>query len=104
MDSQSRDGVSQGLDRVRNAARQRKKEKFTTLLHHVSVDLLRESFLALKHRAAPGVDGATWEDYEVGLEGNLFDLHARVHSRGYRCRSGWLSPPRILCIKIVRSL
>ena len=82
--TQSRDSVSQGLDRVRNVARQRKKEKFTTLLHHVSVDLLRESFLALKRRAAPGVDGVTWEDYEAGLEGNLFDLHARVHSGGYR--------------------
>ena len=82
--TQSRGSVSQGLDRVRNAARQRKKEKFTALLHHVTVDLLRESFLALKRRAAPGVDGVTWEDYEVGLEGNLLDLHARVHSGGYR--------------------
>jgi len=82
--TQSRDSVSQGLDRVRQAARQRKKEKFTALLHHVTVDLLRESFLALKRRAAPGVDGVTWEDYEVGLEGNLLDLHARVHSGGYR--------------------
>jgi group II intron reverse transcriptase/maturase len=72
------------LDRVRHAARQRKKEKFTALLHHVTVDLLRESFLALKRRAAPGVDGVTWEDYEVGLEGNLLDLYARVHSGGYR--------------------
>jgi group II intron reverse transcriptase/maturase len=76
--------VSQGLDRVRHAARQRKKEKFTALLHHVTVDLLRESFLALKRRAAPGVDGVTWEDYEAGLEGNLQGLHARVHSGGYR--------------------
>ena len=82
--TQSRGSVSQGLDRVRNAARQRKKEKFTALLHHVTVDLLRESFLALKRRAAPGVDGVTREDYEVGLEGNLLDLHARVHSGGYR--------------------
>jgi len=82
--TQSRGSVSQGLDRVRHAARQRKKEKFTALLHHVTVDLLRESFLALKRRAAPGVDGVTWEDYEAGLEGNLQDLHARVHSGGYR--------------------
>jgi len=82
--TQSRGSVSQGLDCVRNAAKQRKKEKFTALLHHVSVDLLRESFLALKRRAAPGVDGVTWEDYEAGLEGNLLDLHARVHSGGYR--------------------
>jgi len=82
--TQSRESVSQGLDRVRNAARQRKKEKFTALLHHVTVDLLRESFLALKRRAAPGVDGVTWEDYEARLEDNLLDLHARVHSGGYR--------------------
>ncbi len=82
--TQSRGSVSQGLDRVRHAAKQRKKEKFTALLHHVSVDLMRESFLALKRRAAPGVDGVTWEDYETRLEGNLLDLHARVHSGGYR--------------------
>jgi RNA-directed DNA polymerase len=82
--TQSRGSVSQGLDRVRNAARQRKKEKFTALLHHVTVDLLRDAFLALKRRAAPGVDGVTWEDYEAGLEGNLQDLHTRVHSGGYR--------------------
>jgi hypothetical protein len=60
--------VSQALNRVRKAARQRKKEKFTALLHHISVDLLRESFFALKRDAAPGVDGMTWEDYEADLE------------------------------------
>jgi group II intron reverse transcriptase/maturase len=76
--------VSQGLDRVRQVARQRKKEKFTALLHHVSVDLLRDAFLALKRRAAPGVDGVTWQDYEADLEGNLRDLHARVHRGTYR--------------------
>ena len=82
--TQSRGSVSQGLDRVRHAARQRKKEKFTALLHHVTVDLLRDAFLALKRRAAPGVDGVTWQDYEAGLEGNLQDLHARVHRGAYR--------------------
>jgi group II intron reverse transcriptase/maturase len=76
--------VSQGLDRVRHAAKLRKKEKFTALLHHVTIDLLRDAFLALKRRAAPGVDGVTWQDYEAGLEGNLQDLHARVHSGTYR--------------------
>jgi RNA-directed DNA polymerase len=82
--TQSRGSVSQGLDRVRQAARQRKKEKFTALLQHVTVDLLRDAFLALKRRAAPGVDGVTWQDYEAGLEGNLHDLHARVHRGAYR--------------------
>ncbi len=76
--------VSPGLDRVRNAARQRKKEKFTALLHHLTVDLLRNAFLGLKRRAVPGVDGVTWRTYEAGLEGNLQDLHARVHRGSYR--------------------
>jgi RNA-directed DNA polymerase len=82
--TQCRAGVSQGLDRVRHAARQRKKERFTALLHHVTVDLLRTAFFGLKRRAAPGVDGLTWTDYEAGLEGNLQDLHARVHRGAYR--------------------
>ena len=82
--TQGRERVSQALDRVRQAARQRKKEKFTALLHHVSVDLLRESFFALKRDAAPGVDGMTWEDYEADLERNLTDLHARVQRGAYR--------------------
>jgi RNA-directed DNA polymerase len=82
--TQRRASVSPGLDRVRNAARQRKKEKFTALLHHVTIDLLWDAFLALKRRAAPGVDGVTWQDYEANLEGNLQDLHARVHRGTYR--------------------
>ena len=74
--TQRRCSVSQGLERVRKIARLRKKEKFTALLHHVSVDLLGEAFSALKHRAAPGVDGVTWQDYEAGLESNLQELHS----------------------------
>jgi len=82
--TQSRGSVSLGLDRVRQAARRRTKERFTTLLHHVTVDLLRDAFLALRRRAAPGVDGLTWEDYEADLEDNLQGLHARVHRGTYR--------------------
>src|SRR3982751_2266377 len=76
--------VSQGLRGVRQAAQVRKQERFTALLHHVTVDLLRESFYALKRRAAPGVDGVTWHEYEAGLEGRLRDLHDRVHRGAYR--------------------
>jgi group II intron reverse transcriptase/maturase len=76
--------VTQALDRVRQAARQRKKEKFTALFHHLSIDLLREAFLALKRDAAPGVDDLTWRTYAADLEENLIDLHARVHRGAYR--------------------
>src|SRR6516162_4428545 len=82
--AQDWESVSQALARIRQAAKQRKKERFTSLLHHVSVDLLRLSFFALKKDAAPGVDGLAWRDYEANVEGNLEDLHDRVHRGAYR--------------------
>src|SRR5450756_2706798 len=82
--TQSRGTVSQALERIRQRARQRKKERFTSLLHHISIDLLDEAFYELKEDAAPGVDGLTWTDYELNLEHNLEDLHARIHRGAYR--------------------
>src|SRR5436190_5146667 len=86
--AQKRATVSQGLERIRQVARQRTKEKFTTLLHHISIDHLEQAFLELKEDAAPGVDGLTWRDYEADLERNLEDLHARVHRGAYRALPG----------------
>ena len=60
---------------VRERARRNKQERFTALLHHVTPGLLRESFYALKRKAAPGVDGVIWEEYGTGLEDRLQDLH-----------------------------
>src|SRR5207302_4459267 len=68
----------------RQAARQRKKEKFTALFHHVSIAHLAEAFSELKENAAAGVDGLTRRDYEQHHERNLEDLHARVHRGAYR--------------------
>ncbi|MCW2236018.1 group II intron reverse transcriptase/maturase [Azospirillum canadense] len=82
--AQNRESVSQALDRVRQAARHRKKERFTALFHHLNPDLLRLAFFALKRNAAPGVDGLTWQDYEADLELRLQDLHDRVHRGAYK--------------------
>jgi RNA-directed DNA polymerase len=82
--AQSRVSVSQALERIRRVAKERKKEKFTSLLHHISIDLLVEAFSELKQDAAPGIDGLTWRDYRQNLERNLEDLHARVHRGAYR--------------------
>src|SRR6516164_2125463 len=84
--TQSGERVSQGLSGVRKAARERKQERFTALLHHLSVGLLRDSFYALKRQASPGVDGVTWQEYETGLEDRLVDLHSRVHRGAYQAR------------------
>src|SRR5215470_16790493 len=67
--TQSGARVSQGLAGVRKAARERKEMKFTALLHHLTTALLRDSFYALKRKAAPGVDGVTWQEYETGPDG-----------------------------------
>ena len=84
--TQSGKGMSQGLDGVRRAARERRQQRFTSLLHHLSVDLLRESFYALQRKVSPGTDGVTWQEYETGLEGRLVDLHSRVHRGTYRAQ------------------
>src|ERR1700726_2505409 len=82
--TQGRERVAQALERVRQAARQRKKGKLTALLHHISIDCLRMAFFALKRDAASGGDGLTWPTYEADLDRNLEDLHARVHRGAYR--------------------
>jgi RNA-directed DNA polymerase len=80
----SRAGASHGLDRVRQTARDRKKERFTALLHHIDVAALEQAFFDLKKTAAAGVDGLTWETYEADLGRRLADLHSRVHRGAYR--------------------
>ena len=79
-------GVSQGLAGVRKAAKERKQERFTTLLHHLTTGLLRHSYYALKRNAAPGVDGVRWQEYEEGLENRLLDLKDRIHRGAYRAQ------------------
>ncbi len=82
--AQSRVSVSQALERIRKVAKERKKEKFTALFHHISIELLEEAYFELKEDAAPGVDRLTWMDYEADLERKLEDLHDRVQRGAYR--------------------
>lgn len=84
--TQSGARMSQGLDGVRKAAREKKQERFTSLLHHLTMSLLRDSFYALKRGASPGIDGVRWQEYESGLEDRLADLYSRVHRGTYRAQ------------------
>lgn len=81
-----RESMSHGLDRVRTAARERKQERFTALLHHVDVNLLRSAYGWLRKAASAGVDGVTWDAYGEGLEAKLADLHERIHRGAYRAQ------------------
>ncbi len=78
--------LSSGLIRLREAARRDKRTRFSALLHHVTVDLLRAAYRKLNPKATPGVDGITWSDYGEGLEERLRDLHARLHREAYRAQ------------------
>jgi len=92
--------VSQGLNGVRRAARERKQERFTTLLHHLNVDLLRDSYFALQRKAAPGVDGMRWREYGDGLEDRITDLHGRIHRGALatsRAGNLYLSGDKVTC-------
>jgi len=85
--TQSWGSGSSGLERVREAARRDSKQRFTALLHHVTKELLRESYYKLKKEAAPGVDGVTWKEYGEGLEDRIADLHGRIHRGAYRAQA-----------------
>src|SRR5712691_7514083 len=84
--AQDRESVSQALGRVRQAAKQRRKERFTALFHHLNPAMLRTAFFALKREAAAGVDGMTWQDYEADLDRKIEDLWDRVHRGAYRAQ------------------
>src|SRR5215467_9580488 len=82
----SRGIASSRLEAVRQAARQRRGVRFTALLHHITINLLKQSYVALKRDAAPGIDGVTWHSYGDNLEAKLTDLHERIHKGSYRAR------------------
>lgn len=82
--TQSRSAVSHAQTRIREAVNRNKQEKLTALMHHVTVDVLRHAFFLLKRRAAAGVDGMTWADYDRDREVRLIDLHGRLHRGAYR--------------------
>ena len=84
--TQSGKSVPQGLASVRQVARERKQEKFTALLHHLTINLLGDSFQSIKKDAAAGVDWMSWKEYEKGLEDRLRDLQERIHRGAYRAQ------------------
>ena len=85
--TQSRSGMSSALERIRQAARSDKGQRFTALLHHVySVDRLKAAYFGLKRDAAAGIDGETWRQYGERLESHLKDLSERIQRGAYRAQ------------------
>jgi hypothetical protein len=82
--TQRQEKTLSGLDRIRKAASKDKSLRFTSLMHHITPELLRESYKSLKRDASPGIDDVTWRQYGEQLEARLASLHERVQSGGYR--------------------
>jgi hypothetical protein len=85
--TQCRARVPSALEGVRRIAKRDKGVKFTALFHHITLERLRQAFLELNKKAAAGVDGVTWEQYEANLEENLQGLHGRLRRGAYRAKS-----------------
>jgi RNA-directed DNA polymerase len=85
--AQDRESMSQALERIRQAARQRRTEKFTALFPHLTIDRLEDAFGELERDASAGVDGLTWKEYDANRERDLADLHERLHRGAYRALS-----------------
>lgn len=84
--TQSRGSESQGLWRVRQAARRDRRIRFTALFHHITPQLLRASYWELNHQAVPGIDGETWREYGKHLVARIEDLDERVKRGTYRAK------------------
>jgi len=81
--TQSGDDALTVLQRIGQRAKEKPEEKWTTLLSHMKVPLLKEAYLRLRKNAATGVDGVTWEEYGERLDERLLDLVGRVHRGSY---------------------
>jgi len=65
-------------------------------MHHLTAELLRKAYDALKRNAGAGVDDVTWQEYGEGVEGRITDLHDRVQSGRYRAKPSkrvWIPKP-----------
>jgi group II intron reverse transcriptase/maturase len=61
--------------------------RFTALMHHIyNPEALREAYFSLKRKAAPGVDGETWQHYGENHDANLADLSGRLARGAYRAK------------------
>jgi RNA-directed DNA polymerase len=78
-------GMTEVLERLRQAVQRERTVKLTALYHHVyEIDHLREAYFSLRQGAAAGVDGVMWQEYGMDLETNLAALAARLRRGTYR--------------------
>ena len=71
------------LQRIGERAKQKPKEKWTNLLSHIRVPLMKEAYQRLRRKAAAGVDEVTWDEYGERLDERLLELQDRVHRGSY---------------------
>jgi len=76
--------ISTGLQRVAELSRKAPGMVWTTLSHHITLDLLKEAYRRTRKDGAVGVDGQTAKEYEGNLEGNLSSLLERLKAGTYK--------------------
>jgi len=80
-------GMPSGLERIREAARRDRKQRFTALFQHVhEPERLKAAYRATRRQAAAGVDRVTWETYAKNLDENIRELSERLERGAYRAK------------------
>ena len=88
--------VSTKRQRIAELARQAPELVFTSLAHHIDIDMLHAAHVATRKDGAVGLDGQTADDYAANLEANLQSLLDRFKSGRYHAspRSSRAYPER----------
>lgn len=73
-----RKSVSSTLLELTAKAKRERKYRFRSLYREIDLRMLHDSFRLLKPKAAVGVDGVSWHEYDKDLDANLQDLLERL--------------------------
>jgi len=72
------------LERIAEIARRHPDEKMTALAHYINAETLKECYRNMERGKAAGVDGVSWEEYGMDLDGNVARLMERMKKGAYR--------------------
>lgn len=78
--------MSTDLARIAELARGNRELQFSSIAHLLTIDSLAHAFVCLRKEASAGVDGVTYQEYDVDFERRVRELHDRLKSGRYRAQ------------------